>query len=70
MKFKTATLLAIVGVSLILCLQSYSIYENVKLIGKDYDWINKNIVITSLWLVPFALLLVFFIVLYKNQKNK
>ena len=69
MKLRTATLLAIVGVSLILCLQSYSIYENIKLIGQDYDWIYKNIAVTSLWLVSFALLLVFFIVLYKNQKK-
>lgn len=69
MKLKTATLFAIVGVSMVLCLQAFSVYENIKLIGEHYDWILRSIVLSLLWTIAFALLLVFFVVLYKNQKK-
>lgn len=69
MKLKTATMLAIIGTSIIVCLQIFFLYSNIMLIGNDYDWIVRNIVTGSLKIISFSMLLVFFVTLYKNQKK-
>lgn len=69
MKLKTATLIAIIGVSIIVCLEIFFLFSTIRLIGNDYDWIIQNIITGSLRIISFLMLLVFFITLYKNQKK-
>ncbi len=71
MKLKKATMLAIIGTSIIVCYKIFEVVTTIRIlmIGNDYDWIVSNIITGSISVIAYSMLLSFFIVLYKNQKK-
>jgi hypothetical protein len=69
MKLKNATLLAIIGSLILFGLQTYYLVGNIKLLDSKYfeiEYLINNII----GFVGWGLIVLFFIVLYKNQRKK
>ena len=71
MKLKSATLLAIIGMLIIISLQTVNIFLNFDLIKLDQEQISmyNKIFSISYWIGQF-LLIFFFIFLFINQQKK